>query len=98
MIPAAYLDADAARLGDEAGSRTVPVRLRTVSDTVLEELEYAGHLFVRLQKAVDAELDVLRAAGIQFVGYAPMRAGFDLADLSAQMRLQAMLARAGRPG
>lgn len=92
MIAPAYLEPVAASLGDLEPSP----RVRPVSDTVLMELEYAGHLFVRLQKAVDDELAILRGAGIDFVGHAPMRAGWSLADLAAQVRLQAMLARAGR--
>lgn len=99
MNPAAYLEPVAAALGDRESSPRAPVPLpvRTVTDTVLEELEYAGCLFQRLQKAIDDELAVLRGAGVRFIGYAPMRASFDLADLSAQVRLQAMLARTGRP-
>jgi hypothetical protein len=92
-----YLEAEAARVGDLEPLRTLPVP--TVTDTVLAELEYAAHLFQRLQAAVDSELAVLQGAGIRFVGYAPMRAGFDLADLGAQVRLfhmQAMQARDGR--
>jgi hypothetical protein len=95
MNRAFYLAADAARAADAELPRTVPVR--TVTDTVLTELEYAGDLFQRLQTVIDSEMAVLRAAGVKFVGYAPLRASFDLADLSAQVRLQAMLARAGRP-
>lgn len=90
-MSAAYLAADAARQGDAELAKA-----RTVTDTVLTELEYAGDLFQRLQTVIDSELAVLRAAGVKFIGYAPMRASFDLADLSAQLRLQAMLARAGR--
>lgn len=103
MSRTAYLEPVAAALGDsETSPRArqavpVPLPVRTVTDTVLEELEYAGHLFRRLQEAVDNEVAILEGAGIKFVGYARQRAGFDLADLGAQVRLHAMLARAGRP-
>lgn len=93
-MTAAYLEPVAAALGDLESSPRA--RRPALSPVVLEELEYAGHLFQRLQDAVENELAILQGAGITFIGYAAPRAAFDLADLSAQVRIQAMRARAGR--
>lgn len=89
----AYLAADAARLGDAELPRTVP--LRTVTDTVLQELDYAGDLFQKAQEVIDQELTILAAAGV-FISPAARRATSDLCQLAANVRLQALLARTGR--
>jgi hypothetical protein len=90
MIPGAYLDADAAALADTELSP------RTVTDVVLEELEYAGGFFQRAQEAIDRELRALEACGVKIPGYGPFRVSLGLNQLAGEVRLQAMLARAGR--
>jgi hypothetical protein len=96
MNPAAYLDADAARLGDAEPLRTVPVPLRTVTDTVLTELDYTADLLQRADKAVQEAVSRLEGAGVRLVGSASLNAAIGLSQLCALVRIEAMRARAGR--
>jgi hypothetical protein len=91
MIPAAYLDADAAAEGDRELSQPA------VTDIVLVELDYAGGFFQRAQEAIDRELKALEACGVRIPGYAPLRVSLGLNQLAAAMRMEALLVRAGRP-
>jgi hypothetical protein len=93
-MSAAYLAADAAALGDVEPPRAAP--RRPTPHHILEELEYAGNLFQRAQEAIDAELHILEAAGIHIAGYAPKRVTLVLNQLAGAVRMEAMLARAGR--
>lgn len=96
MNAAAYLDADAARLGDAELRRTVPVPLRTVSDTVLIELDYTASLLQRADSAVQEAIARLEGAGVRLVGCASLSASAGLSQLAALVRIEAMRARAGR--
>jgi hypothetical protein len=103
MSSTPYLEPVAAALGDREQSPRagrplpLPLPVPTVSVTVLSELDYAGALFERMEKAVEAELQALEGAGVRLVGFASLRASMGLSQLAAQVRLAAMLARAGRP-
>ena len=96
MIPGPYLHADAARLGDVEPPRTVPVPLRTVTDTVLSELDYTADLLQRADRAVQEAVSRLEGAGVRLVGSASLSAAIGLSQLCALVRIEAMRARAGR--
>jgi len=96
MNPAAYLDADAARLADAEPPCTVPVPLRTVTDTVLTELDYTADLLQRADMAVQEAVSRLEGAGVRLVGSASLSAAIGLSQLCALVRIEAMRARAGR--
>lgn len=87
-----YLELEAAKLGD-CELQSLSVRMPC---HVLEEVEYAGDLFQRAQEAIDQELAVLEAAGVKIPGYGRLRVSLGLNQLTAELRFQAMLARAGR--
>lgn len=99
MTPAAYLDADAARLGDAELPRTVPlpVPVRTVPDHVLFELDYAVDLFRRADHAISKELPILRGLHLDLDWSAVHAACFTLVSAAMAMHLHALGARAGRP-
>lgn len=96
MIPAAYLDADAARLGDAELPRTVPVPLRTVTDTVLQEIDYAVDLFRRADSAVSGEVAILRALVPGIDWFAVHDASRTLLQAALGLHVYALQARAAR--
>lgn len=94
MTPTAYLAADAARLADAELPRTVP--LRTVTDTVLIELDYTADLILRAESAVQEAVCRLEGAGVRLIGCASLNATSSLSQLAALVRIEAMRARARR--
>lgn len=96
MIPAAYLDADAARLGDAEPPRTVPVPLPSVTDTVLTELDYAVDLFRRAERSVSAEMAVLRGLPLSIDWSAVASACFVLMSTAVAMDIHVQVERARR--
>ncbi len=96
MNPAAYLDADVARLGDAAPLRTVPVPLPSVTDTVLTELDYAVDLFRQAERSVSAEVAVLRGLSLSIDWSAVASACFVLMSTAVAMDLHVQVERARR--
>lgn len=92
MTAASYLAADAAALGDVELAPKAPA-LRPLTDTVIQELEYAATLFQRADRAVCAELVVLEAAGVALDGEAVSNARFCLSRLQYECRMALMLSR-----
>lgn len=78
MSATPYLAEEAAALGD----RELSPRLRPVSDTIILELEYAIGLFRRAEKAINDELNVLAAAGINLDVKAASSVPYDLMRLA----------------
>lgn len=83
------LAADAAALGDRELPTFCHPR-RVTSQHVLDELQYASHLFQRAQRAIDAEIAALGAAGVVLDATACLMATSYLARLAAQAQLVAI--------
>lgn len=96
MNAAAYLDADASALADREHTNTHTNR-RRLTDSHLQELEYAVDLFRRADKGVSAELDVLRGLDLGVDWGTVQRACHTLVQTAVLLHIRVQLERAGRP-
>lgn len=95
---AAYLDADAAALGDRENTNThTNTNRRRLTDSHLQEMEYAVDLFRRADKSVSAELAVLGAVDIGIDWEDVRQACNTLMRTAVLLHLRVQLERAGRP-
>jgi len=94
-MAAAYLEKDAAALGDrEPPALTRPPK--PAPEHVIAELEYAAHLFLRAEKAIAAELSALEGAGVDMGGFASMDLCTRLVMLSGRAMMHAVLMKEAR--
>lgn len=94
MIATPYLEPVAASLGDlESSPRARP---RPLTDSMLEEIDYAADLFRRADKALTAELDVLEGVDAEIDWKGAREACMRLLSLSVVLHIRAMHERERR--